>query len=504
MQKPPNILFIAIDDLRPEINCFGKKKLVTPNMDRIASRGLLFNRAYCQVPICMPSRASLLSGVRPNNVDWRDHLIQLCPNGEPSLPGHLKNNGYATVSIGKIYHYNTDDEGSWTRRYTDTFDDRFHAYDGYCAGYQLEENQSLMKNRKQRMLGGVKGLELPPIWECVDAPDSNYPDGIVADRAIEVLRQYRSSGHPLFLAAGFYRPHLPWVTPKKYWDLYDRNDVDLADNPFFPKDGIGKSNLCDFVVYGDREINETYSDLGKYKDEDFPVLSEEKQRECVHAYWASVSFVDAQIGRILDALDALGMAEDTIVVLWGDNGWHLGEHKLWAKATPFEESTRIPLLVSVLGVTRGEQSDRLVELVDIYPTLCELAGLDLPNHLEGTSFRPLLADPARPWKKAIFSSGGTHGISARTERFRFTQYKKAIPKDDPSLDSGVFTILERPRIEGGDALHLPNSGDIELFDLEKDPRENANVAKRPEYAEAIREMEKIMKEGWRSVLPPAI
>ncbi|MBT6149980.1 MAG: sulfatase [Gemmatimonadetes bacterium] len=470
-----NILFIAVDDLRPEIGCFGKAKLHTPNLDRLASWGVQFDRAYCQVPICMPSRASLLSGVRPDDT-WRDRIAAMCPNGEPSLPHHLKQAGYTTISIGKIYHYNDDDEEAWSTRYTDTFGEADYTCDGYCAGYQLAENQRKLLNFRRRLEG--EDVELPPRIECADVADSAYPDAIIADRAIDTLRQLHGGETPFFLATGFYRPHLPWAVPKKYWDLYDREDVDLADNPFFPKDGIGKSDFSDFLHYADEDLGDTFSDLGRYSDEDFPVLSEAKQRESVHGYWASVSFVDAQIGRVLDELEHLGLAQETVVVLWGDNGWHLGEHKLWSKTTSFEESTRVPMIVAAPGTQRGARTDRFAELVDLYPTLCDLTGLPIPAHVEGTSLQPLLVDPDRAWKSAVFSRIWD-ASTVRTERYRLTHYAEASTE--------------------GDVQHLPSSGQVELFDLVADPDENVNVAaQNPSVVEVLMSM---LRRGWREAVP---
>ena len=473
---------IAVDDLRPEINCFGKKKLHTPNLDRLAASGLQFDRAYCQIPLCMPSRASLLSGIRP---DERQLCFnpEICVNGEPSLPGHLKDNGYTTISIGKIYHYNDDDESSWTRRYTDTFYEKDYVCDGYCSGYQLEDNQRRIKNFAKQWTYGKDGLELPAICESADAPDSAYPDGVVANRAIEVLRKLRDREEPFFLATGFYRPHLPWAVPKKYWDLYDREQVDLADNPFLPENGIGISDLSDFLHYGDEEINNTYSDLGRYDQDNFPLLSEEKQRECVHGYWASVSFTDTQIGKVLDELERLGLQDDTAIILWGDNGWHLGEHRLWSKVSSFEESTRVPMILSVPGVTSGERSCSLVELIDVYPTICQLLGLDLPSHLQGTSMLPLVEDPTRPWKKGILSRIDD-AETVRTDRYRFTRFSKSVPE--------------------GDKQHLPGSGRYELFDLQNDPRENKNVAGSPDCQEVVKQMDQLLTAGWRTLLPEGI
>ncbi|MDP6042227.1 MAG: sulfatase-like hydrolase/transferase, partial [Candidatus Latescibacteria bacterium] len=321
---------------------------------------------------------------------------------------------------------------------------------------------------------------LPAICECADASDSDYPDGMIANRAIEILEDLSSAPEPFFLATGFYRPHLPWAVPQKYWDLYSRNDVDLADNPFLPEDGIQNSNLSDFLHYGDAEINSTYSDIGHYEGDGFPVLSEQKQRECVHAYWASVSFVDAQIGKVLDELERLNLLDDTVIVLWGDNGWHLGEHGLWSKVTSFEEATRVPLIVSAPGFTSDVQSDAMVELVDIYPTLCSLLGLQCPDHLEGLSFEPILEEPAKPWKKAVFSRI-FDAETLRTGRYRFTRYAEATPE--------------------GDQRHRPNAGVCELFDHLTDPRENVNVARRPERRELVKKLDDQLSAGWRAVLP---
>ena len=479
MKHLRNILLIAVDDLRPEINCFGKKKLHTPNIDKLAEEGVQFDRAYCQVPLCMPSRASFMSGIRPDRRQL-DRIPDICVNGELSLPGYLKQNGYTTLSIGKVYHYNDDDEASWTKRYTDTFYEKDYTCDGYCAGYQLEENKRKGKNFSKQFIGGKQDCELPPICECADVPDSAYPDGMIADRAIEALHKLRNSAKPFFLAMGFYRPHLPWAVPKKYWDLYDRNNVDLADNPFFPEDAIGISDLSDFLHYGDEEINRTYSDMGMYDEDTFPVLSEDKQRECIHGYWASVSFTDAQIGKVLNELARLNMQDDTAIILWGDNGWHLGEHKLWSKVTSFEESTRIPMILSIPGITKGERTSALAELVDIYPTICDLTGLTCPDHLEGLSVMPVLSDAQCSWKKGVFSRIG-NAETLRIDRYRFTRYSKA-------MLPGEYT-------------HLPNSGVHELFDLQNDPRENVNVAKHPRYSKLVQELDRLLTAGWQAMLP---
>jgi len=452
-----------------------------------------FDHAYCQFPQCMPSRTSLLSGRRTSGFcTWHE---ELCPNGEPSLPRYFKDHGYETISIGKISHKNADNPDAWSKRHEETFKEtRDQGVNGYCSGYQLKENIERLLNYNQPMKPEEKPLLLPSITECVEAPDEAYPDGVIANLACEHLDRFAGAtgkAKPFFLALGFYRPHLPFVVPKKYWDLYDRDEVDLADNPFLPEDAIGISHQWDLLHYGDKEITETYSDLGHYNEDTFPVLSESKQRELIHGYWASVSFMDAQLGKVFDRLEAKGLAENTVIVLWGDNGFHLGEHSLWSKVTHFEESSRVPMIASVPGMTDGTPSSALVELVDLYPTLCEVAGLPLPEHLQGQSFLPVLAKPELPWKEAIFSVSH-RARTIRTEDFRFTSY-------DSRPEEGDRLHLPRPGYFEPNMLSLDGHGDFELFDLRNDPRENRNVARKAEYADKVAEMKKRLDAGWKPV-----
>ncbi len=467
-----NVLLIYVDDLRPELNCYGQSKIISPNIDKLAARSLVFNRAYCQIPVCMPSRVSTLSGMYARSTG-QGHLRNLLPKGLPSLPGHFKTHGYDTISIGKVYHFNDDDPQSWTKRYTDTFYEQTLVCDGYCSGYQLEDNRKGLTYSKT-------GRNRSALTECVDAPDSAYPDGLIADTAIAELKKHRKSKKPLFLAAGFYRPHLPWAAPKKYWDLYRREDVDVAKNQFFPKGAITRNGWGDLRHYGDQEVNAAHSDRGSYDADSFPVLSEEKQREFVHAYWACVSFLDAQIGRVLDTLEEQGMADNTVVVLCGDHGWQLGEHKLWSKCSNYEEAVRVPLMVAVPGITTGDKTDALSELVDIYPTLCELTGLAIPEHVEGTSMTPLLENPSRPWKKAAFNVW-LGSMSMRTDRYRLTRYNKAVPK--------------------GSTSQLPSTGRYELYDYQTDPAGNENLAVDPKNKELLDSLIAQMDAGWKAARP---
>jgi len=467
-----NVLILYVDDLRPEINCYGKSTLITPNIDRLAKLSLILDRAYCQVPVSMPSRVSTLSGMYPRN-RGQGVLRKLLPKGKPSLPGHFSAHGYDTISIGKVYHFNNDDPESWTKRYTHTFHEKKFVCDGWCSGYQLKENLDGRTYAKT-------GRNQSALTECVDAPDNAYPDGQTADKAIDEIKQHAKSGKPLFLAAGFYRPHLPWVAPKKYWDMYKREEIDLAKNQFFPKNAVGRNGWGDLVHYGDEIVNAAGSKKTDWNADNFPVLPEDKQRELIHGYRACVTFLDAQIGRILDALNETALAKNTAVVLLSDHGWQLGEHRLGSKCSNYEEALRVPCMISVPGVTNGTKTDALTELVDIYPTVCEYAGLPIPDHVEGISMMPLLKDPKRTWKKAAFNIW-TGSRSMRTNRYRLTVY------DKPS--------------KTGNRYQLPNTGKYEIYDYQADPAGEENIAVKPENKQLLKTLLAMMDAGWKGARP---
>jgi iduronate 2-sulfatase len=361
-RKKPNVLFIAIDDLRPELGCYGEKIVHSPNIDRIAAEGVRFNRAYCQEAICGPSRASLMTGMRPdsigvveNNTYFRDTVPDVL-----TLPAHFVNHGYTTIGIGKVYHDRQDDETSWNREAASP--PRPKPYP--VMGYQLPETLEYfkVKHKEIREKYGeffIYSLGSGPAWEAYDIADNMYEDGYYADQAVASLDEIKDD--PFFLAVGFRKPHLPFIAPKKYWDLYDPADIDLADNPFAPKDAPSIGLHASFEL-------RTRKGIPKAGD-----ISDQQARKLIHAYLACVSYVDAQIGKVLDKLEALGLRENTVVMLWGDHGWHLGEHGIWGKATNYEIATRVPLIISVPGRSRNVASDALVELVDMYPTLSELA-----------------------------------------------------------------------------------------------------------------------------------
>ena len=398
--KRPNVLFIAIDDLRPELGCYGSPIAKSPNLDKLAKEGMRFDRAYCQQAICSPSRASLMTGARPDEIGVIENTAyfrELNPE-IVTLPQHFIKHGYEAVYCGKIYHARmTDNEHSWSRK------PAFHR----CpvkrkwlpGNYALPENQELWASNKEKMLAkygkeGSGGLIHGPAYESAEVPDHVYSDGYNTRLAIATLKDHldKKPEQPLFLALGFTKPHLDFIAPKKYWDLYDRDKIQLAKQTSGPKGGAATGLHASFEL-------RTRHGIPKKGD-----IGPELAKTLLHGYYACVSYVDAQIGMMLKALDEAGIRDDTVIVVWGDHGWHLGEMGIWGKATNYEIATRVPLIVWTPRMkARGQATNALVELVDLYPTLCELTKLPKPAHLAGKSFVPLLDSPSSKWKKYAIS-----------------------------------------------------------------------------------------------------
>ncbi len=465
-----NVLFLAVDDLRPELGCYGNGKIHTPNLDRLAARSLLFERAYCQAPVCGPSRASLITGLRPdttrvwgNKARFRDTLPEAI-----TLPQRFKQAGFHTRSLGKILHGNRADPRSWS----------VPAWPegGRQAGMEYVDQERLAAMRKAEPDRVWQGEEIPTLewtklhsWQAPIVADNALQDGKAADRAIAALRELRNQ--PFFLAVGFQKPHLPFTAPKKYFDLYDPATLSVAAG--------SRPAEAPAVAFTNWEELRGYADIPSQGP-----LPEGKARELVHGYYAATSYMDAQAGRVLDELDRLGLAERTVVVLFGDHGWHLGEQDLWAKTNNYELDARAPLTVSVPGMrAAGRSCDRLVELVDLYPTLCEACVIEAPAELEGTSLMPLLEDPDLPWKKAAFSQiprpylsdhdWSQMGYTLRTERYRYTEWRN---RDR--------TVHAR-----------------ELYDYELAPTETVNLAGRAEHAALVEGLSRQLQAGWRQALP---
>lgn len=437
----PNVLFIAVDDLRPELGIYGVERAQTPHIDRLAAGGVHFTSAYCNAPQCGPSRASVLTGLRPNrdrffvnNGRTPSGSVETEAKGIPTLPGLFQAAGYQTACVGKVYHHFDQDRSSWT----------IAPWRVGSGGdwHRIEENFHTPEGRASlRRLPNGKTTSVP--WEAADVPDDAYPDGQYANKAIDLLGQFHDGGEPFFLALGFLRPHLPLNAPKRYWDLYPEDSIQLPEWMKLPVDAP-------------RQADYNWGELRNYQGipKSGP-LAEEQARTLIRAYLASVSYVDAQVGHLLDALDTLGLADDTIIVLWGDHGWNLGEHGFWCKHTTFESSLRAPLVFRGPGVSQGT-SEALVELVDIYPTLLEMAGIAVPDHAEGTSLVPQLQDSA---------AGGRDAVLA------YWQLADTLRTRDHRL-----TVWTNPR--GTETARM-------LFDLSKDPQETVNIAEHPDQSKTV-------------------
>lgn len=478
--QKPNVLFIVVDDLRPDLGCYGKEFIKSPSIDALAKSGMVFDRAYCQQAVCAPSRASVMTGLRPDTTkvwDLKTHFRTALPD-VVTLQQNFKNHGYFVQGMGKIYHGGLDDPPSWSvpwqvpaaPKYVlpasladqKENEKRAPANDSGQNGENAEESEGLSNTRG-------------PAYECADVPDNTYQDGKVADLAIKTLGELAAKHQPFFLAVGFIKPHLPFVAPKKYWDLYDPKTIELAPNPFAAKGAP------------DYAVNPLDGEIRKYAG--IPTTGDmppDLARTLRHGYYAGISYSDAQIGRVMEALKKLGLDKNTIVVLWGDHGWKLGEHGSWGKHTNTENDVNAPLIVSVPGMKNANtHSPALVEFVDIYPTLSELAGLPLPAQLEGVSLTPVLGNATLPWKSSTFSQyprkpkgkAPLMGYTMRTDRYRLTVW--ADRKDHTKVDA------------------------VELYDHEKDPQENTNIANDPANANLVESLMEQWRAGWQGAKPPA-
>ncbi len=458
--KRPNVLFIAIDDLRGAVGCLGDRIAKTANMDKLARHGTVFLNAYCQQAVCNPSRASVITGLRPDTLkvwDLKTHFREHHPD-IVTLPQYFKQHGYYTQSFGKVLHGQgapSTDPPSWS---AEPVWDHCTRHDLYA----LPENQPGSENDKQAAA------------ECADVPDEAYVDGKVAGKAVKKIEELAENGKAFFLAVGFRKPHLPCSAPKKYWDMYKRKTFENNDWPALnrPKDGP------DIALHNWRELR-GYTDIPDIGD-----VPAEKAAEVRHGYYAATSYTDAQIGKLIDTLDRFGLRENTIICLWSDHGFHLGEHTLWCKTSNYEFDARVPLIISAPQKKKGQVCRKLVELVDMYPTLVELAGLAVPGGLEGTSMVPLLDDPQRGWKKAAFTqfprppyykkSFDAMGYSVRTEQFHYIEWID-VKKKQPIAS--------------------------ELYDHRSDPYELTNLALKKEQQTTVRQLSKLLEDGWKTALP---
>lgn len=448
--EKPNILLICVDDLKPILGCYGDKLIKSPHIDRLAAKGLTFDFAYCNQAVCSPSRNALLVGLRPQTLgiyDLATNFRKARPDAI-TLPQHFKDQGYRTQAMGKLFHVghgNTEDGRSWSVPH----------FQAKSIGYALKENNAEL-TREEAFFANKSPANLPrgAAYENADVTDDVYGDGKVANEAIARLRAAKEKPEePFFLAVGFLKPHLPFCAPKKYWDLYDPAKLPLAQLREPP---TGAPSYA--PQFG--------GELRNYKD--IPAkgaLPDDLQRTLIHGYYACVSYMDAQFGRVLDELERTGLDKNTIIVLWGDHGWHLGDHGMWCKHTNYEQAARVPLIIVAPGQTKpASRTTAMIETVDIYPTLCELAGLPIPKELDGISAAAVLKDPAQSLRDSIihvYPRGGRLGRAIRNERYRLVEWKK--PGDSPQ------------------------SAELELYDYETDPAETQNLAgEKPEVVAMLR------------------
>ena len=437
MATGPNILFIAVDDLKPVLGCYGDKVAITPEMDRLAKRGTVFLNAHCQWPVCGPSRASLMTGLRPEASGVMDLKTSMRAKNPDvlTLPQHFKNNGYATAGVGKIYDprcvddRKTLDEPSWSLPF--------------------------VKPKVPVKLNKEKRFALAP-----DIADEELTDGLIAVNGMKLMRKLSKADEPFFLAVGFKKPHLPFVAPKKYWDLYPRDRFKLAAH----RGGI--ENASGYSIHNGKEFR-GYSGIPKEGD-----IADEIQIEAIHGYYACTSFIDAQVGLLLDELDRLDLTKNTIIVLWGDHGFHLGDHQMWGKHSTLEHAARVPLVICPIAGTSGTATGKTnspVELTDIFPTLCDYAAIETPTPITGRSLVPLIdgtQQRIRGGALTVFKSNGCTGYSYRTERYRLTQW----------VHNKKIKVMTR-----------------ELYDYKTDPLETKNLAEDPNHADLCHQIAELLR-----------
>jgi iduronate 2-sulfatase len=456
--RKPNVLLVCVDDLKPLLGCYGDKTVRSPNIDRLAKRGVTFDRAFCNQAVCAPSRNALMTGVRPSTLGIYDlgTNFRLASSNAVTLSQYFIQHGYRAEALGKIFHVghgNHEDAASWSVP---------HWKANSIAYLKPESRAKSGLTREEALFANqdAKGLPRGAAWESADVEDNAYPDGLIADEAVRRLRGAKERPEqPFFLAVGFLKPHLPFCAPKKYWDLYKRSDFTVPALRTAPE-GAPK-----YAPSGWGELRQ-YSDMPNTGP-----LSDDQAVSMLHGYHAAVSYMDAQLGKLLDELDRLDLTKNTIIVLWGDHGWHLGDHGWWCKHTNYEQAARIPLIVGAPGFAKSgtRAVNALVETVDIYPTLAELAGLPapkVPQSMDGKSFAKVLKDPsggAREFVAHVYPRGERIGRAVRTARYRLVEWKA------PGSS--------------------PESADLELYDYETDPLETKNVAAgQPEVVARMRAM----------------
>ena len=493
----PNILFVSIDDLRPTLGAYGDPVAITPHIDQLASEGMTFRQTFTQSAVCAPSRASLMTGLRPDSTRvW--HLGNKFREINPqtvTMPQYFSNHGYYTVNLGKIFHNYMPDSISWDE--PDLRPERYKRPDWlkrdgetFYISEEVQRSQVIKRDSllKLRPVRYADGWNTGPAWEAADVHDTMYYDGAQTELAKKILSRIAKMDKPFYMGLGYFRPHLPFTAPKKYWDLYDPEKIPLASNPDVPK------NAPDHTMNSMYELRhyDGFNHIG-HPQSSFR-MSEDTSRTLKHGYYASVSYVDALLGDLIAHMKEIGIYDNTIIIVWGDHGWKLGDHNSWGKMTNYNIDLKVPMIVRYPHQENcGAQTFEITELVDMFPSLCELAGIEIPDYMQGNSFVPLIKDPNRSWKKAAFSQfhrrpqhsadGKRYmGYSINTKEYHYIEWYTWDPE---SGTRGEMT-------------------DSELYDRENDPNETVNIAADPGYDNTVKALSKQLAEGWKKATPAGL
>lgn len=490
----PNILFVSIDDLRPTLGAYGDTIAITPNIDQLAAEGMTFRQTFTQVAVCAPSRASLMTGLRPDSTHvWHlgDKFRDINPN-TVTMPQYFSKFGYHTVNLGKIFHNYMPDSISW-----DEPDLRPAKYmradwlerDGETFYISKEINSSQTKKRDSllelRPIRYADGWNTGPAWEAAEVHDTMYYDGAQTELAKKTLTRLAKMENPFYMGLGYFRPHLPFAVPKKYWNLYDPEKIPLASNPKVPKNAPGHTMNSMYELRHYDGFNKIGHPESSYR------MGQDTSRILKHGYYASVSYVDALLGNLIAHMKKIGIYENTIIIIWGDHGWKLGDHNSWGKMTNYNIDLKVPMIIRYPSQeNRGAQTYEITELIDMFPSLCELAGIEIPDYMQGTSFVPLIKEPERQWKNAAFSqfhrrpqhsSDGKRymGYSINTKEYHYIEWY--------AWDSKTGTRGELKSTE--------------LFDCVNDPNETVNIAEERKFGKVVAGLSEQLATGWQKATP---
>lgn len=492
--QKPNILFISIDDLRPTLGAYGDTIAISPNIDQLASEGMTFRETFAQTAVCAPSRASLMTGLRPDSTRvWHlgDKFRKINPN-TVTMPQYFSKFGYHTVNLGKIFHNYMPDSVSWDEpdlRPARYIREDWLKRDGETFYISEEVNRSQAKKRDSllalRPIRYADGWNTGPAWEAANVHDTMYYDGAQTELAKKTLTRLAKQNKPFYMGLGYFRPHLPFAVPKKYWDLYDADKIPLAPNPNVPENAPNHTMNSMYELRHYDHFNKIGHPQSDYK------MNEDTARVLKHGYYASVSYVDALLGDLVAHLKEIERYENTIIIVWGDHGWKLGDHNSWGKMTNYNIDLKVPMIIRYPNQdNRGAQTFELTELVDMFPSLCELAGVAVPDYMQGTSFVPLIKEPKRPWKSAAFSQfhrrpkvsadGNRYmGYSINTRKYHYIEW---YGWDHKTGIRGEFKSAE-------------------LYDRTNDPHETVNIVEQKSLNKTVTNLSQQLADGWRKAKP---